>query len=79
MQDVDSSNTVDGKPIYYWVNMLDLIVPMDAGYVALVNCTNIIAENLDLRNNGQGILLVYTTNSTIAPPKFVSATILSAS
>lgn len=66
MQDVDSSNTVDGKPIYYWVNMRDSIVSMDAGYLALINCTNITAENLDLMNNGQGVLLVHTTNSTIA-------------
>jgi parallel beta-helix repeat protein len=65
VHDVDSSNTVDGKPIYYWVNMQDLTVPLDAGYVALVNCTNITVENLDLANNRQGILLDHTTNSII--------------
>jgi len=65
VNDVDSSNRVNGKPIYYWVNMQDLSVPLDAGYVALVNCTNITAENLSLMNNGQAILLVHTTNSTI--------------
>jgi len=63
--DVDVSNTVDGKPIIYWVNQRDRTVPSDAGYVALVNCTNITVQDLNLANNGQGILLVSTTDSTI--------------
>jgi len=65
IQDIDSSNTVDGKPIYYWINVRDLAIPSDAGYVALVNCTNITAKDLNLQNNGQGMLLVHTSNSTI--------------
>jgi len=72
VHDVDSSNTVDGKPIYYWVNIQDLTVPLDAGYVALVNCTNITAKNLNLANNMQGILLVHTTNSTITLNKITN-------
>jgi len=62
---VDASNTVDGKPVYYWINEHDKNVPSDAGYVALVNCTHISARNLSLAHNGQGLLLAYTTNSTI--------------
>jgi len=72
VHDVDSSNTVDGKPIYYLVNMQDLTVPLDAGYVALVNCTNITVENLNLANNMQGILLVHTTDSTITLNKITN-------
>jgi len=63
--DVDVSNTVDGKPIIYWINQQDRTVPSDAGYVALVNCTHITVQNLNLANNRQGILLVSTTESTI--------------
>ncbi len=63
--DIDDSNTVDGKPIYYWVNEHNKTVPSDAGYVALVDCTDITVQNLNLANNGQGILLVSTTNSVI--------------
>jgi parallel beta-helix repeat protein len=63
--DVDTSNTVNGKPTYYWINKQDKAVPLDAGYVALVNCTNITVENLDLKKNGQNILLVNTNKSTI--------------
>jgi len=66
VHDIDSSNTVDGKPIYYWINESDRTVPVDAGYVALISCTRIIAQNLNLSKNYQGILLVLTKNSTIS-------------
>ena len=65
IQDIDPSNTVDGKPIYYLVNRRDERVPSDAGYVALVNCTNMTVEGLELRNNLEGLLLAGTHNSTI--------------
>ena len=65
VQDIDTSNTVDGKPIYYWVSRENIEVPSDAGYVALVNSTNITVKGLRLKNNGQGILLAYTTNAQI--------------
>ncbi len=65
INDIDSSNTVDGKPIIYWVDEQGKTVPYDAGYVALINCTNITVQNLDLTRNGQGIVLVSTTDSLI--------------
>ena len=65
IQDIDTSNTVDGKPIYYWVNEKNKKVPPDAGCVSLINSTNIIVENLNLTNNYHGILFFRTTNSSI--------------
>ena len=65
INDVDLSNTVDGKPIYYWINRHNEQVPSDAGYVALVNSTNIVVKELELKNNAQSICLAYTTNSQI--------------
>jgi parallel beta-helix repeat protein len=65
VNDVDASNTVDGKPVYYWVNKQNMTVPLDAGYVALVNCTRITVQNLHLTGNEEGVLLAFTTNSTI--------------
>ena len=64
IHDVDTSNTVDGKPIYYWINEQDKTVPSDAGQVVLVNCTNIKAEKLNLVD-GSGVQLAWTTNSSI--------------
>ena len=66
IQDVDESNTVDGKPIYYWVNQQNRHVPSDAGYVALVNSNNITVERLELKNSYEGILIVGTTDSLVA-------------
>jgi parallel beta-helix repeat protein len=62
---VDSSNTVDGKPVYYWVNEHDQEVPADAGYVAIVNCTGITVRNMSLSDNGQGILFAFVNGSAI--------------
>jgi thermitase len=66
VNDVDTSNTVDGKPVYYWVNQLNKKVPKDAGYVAAVNCANITVAQLDITKNVQGILFASTINSTIS-------------
>lgn len=65
VHNIDSSNTVDGKPVYYWIGQHGKTVPSDAGFVALIDCSNITVQNLNLSNNGQGILLTATTNSTI--------------
>ncbi|MBX5320983.1 MAG: right-handed parallel beta-helix repeat-containing protein [Candidatus Bathyarchaeota archaeon] len=63
--DVDVSNTVDSKPIYYWINRKNQTVPPDAGCVVLVNCTSITIQSLKLSNNGRGVTLAYTKNSKI--------------
>jgi parallel beta-helix repeat protein len=65
VNDIDPSNTVDGKPVYYWINRQDMTVPLDAGYVALVNCTRITLQNLNLTNNGFGAIVAHTTSSTL--------------
>jgi parallel beta-helix repeat protein len=62
---VDASNTVDSKPVCYWINEVDVAVPSNAGFVALINCTGITVQNLSLSNNYEGIGLIYTSNSTI--------------
>jgi len=72
VNDIDSSNTVDGKPICYWVNKHNLVVPSDAGYVALVNCTDMTVQNLQLANNYNGLLIAYTHNSTITGNTFTN-------
>ena len=63
--DIGTSNTVNDKPIYYWSNQHDRTVPLDAGCVILINCTNIKAQNLTLTNNIKGIIIVNSRNSEI--------------
>jgi parallel beta-helix repeat protein len=66
VQDIDTSNTVNEKPVYYWVNEHDRTVPLNAGYVAAVNSTRIDVKDLNITNNGEGVLFEHTTDSTIA-------------
>jgi len=63
--DIDTSNTVNYKPIYYWVNKQDKEVPIDAGYVALINCSRIVMRNLNLEHNYDGITLFNVRNSRV--------------
>ncbi|NLE06190.1 MAG: hypothetical protein GX638_15490 [Crenarchaeota archaeon] len=62
---VDSSNKIDGKPIYYWVGLYNKSVPSNASYVVLVNCTNIAITGLCLSKNQEGIIMAGTINSTV--------------
>jgi parallel beta-helix repeat protein len=63
--DIDVSNTVNGRPIYYLLNKDGGSVPRDAGYVALFDSANVILSNLTLSDNEQGVLLVRTSNITV--------------
>ena len=63
IHDIDTSNIVDGKPVYYWINEADKKAPLGAGYIALINSTNILVENLNVQNTN--LLLVFTTESVI--------------
>lgn len=63
--DLDTSNTIDGKPIYYWMDVRDKKVPSDAAYIVLLRCTNITIENV----KPLGIAMISTTNSTVEKVK----------
>ena len=64
INNIDTSNSVNGKPIYYWVNKSNMAVPSNAGFVALINCTDAAVVNLNLSGNYEGLLLAYTKNTT---------------
>lgn len=61
--DIDTSNMIDGKPIYYWINRFNVTVPIDAGCVVIVNSSKIIVKNLILQNSA--CIFAYTTDSLI--------------
>ena len=75
--DIDNSNTIDGRPIYYFTKynapnngrdfeISDATGFSDAGFVALVSCSNVTVKNLNIHDNSVGILLVNTTDSRIS-------------
>ena len=67
--DIDTSNTVNGKPIYYLENQNGEIINSSTypniGYLALINSRNVTVEGLSLSNNLYGILLANTVDSTV--------------
>jgi parallel beta-helix repeat protein len=64
---LDASNTIDGKPIYYLVDAKDIIVPSDAAYIILVRCANAKVNNC----TPEGISLISTKDSIIANVKMM--------
>jgi parallel beta-helix repeat protein len=64
--DIDPTNTVNGKGIYVWVNRSNMTVPSGAGYVAVVDSKNITVNGSILSHNDYGVQFINTSYSTIA-------------
>lgn len=65
--DIDETNTVDGKPIIHRIGQIggSIGAGTNAGTVFCIRCEDVIIEDLTLNNNGQGVVLLLTTDSTI--------------
>ena len=70
--DIDTSNTINGKPIYYWIDRHDEEVPSDAAFIGLVSCTNISVKDLEIKNNFQGFVGADISNCTIENSNFLN-------
>lgn len=58
-------NTVNGRPIYYYVNQNDIVVPENAGQVIAVSCNNLKLCNLNLSNADFSCILANCSDSLI--------------
>jgi len=58
---IDTTNTVNGKPIRYYINSTGKTVPKGAGQIILADCTQMIVENQNLSNGSVGILIGYSS------------------
>ena len=63
---IPTSNTVNGKPLYYYKDTKNTRISEASGGVILANCTNMIVENQNLSSVGTGILLGFSRNITIS-------------
>lgn len=61
---IDTSNTVNGKPVYYHKNQSGITVAAGAGQIILANCTDITIENQDLRDASVGIEIGFSSRIT---------------
>ena len=55
------NNKVNGKPLYYYLNMERISIPDDAGQIILVNCSHINIENFSISNASVGIEIAYSS------------------
>ncbi|MGA2385887.1 MAG: NosD domain-containing protein [Candidatus Bathyarchaeia archaeon] len=69
LNNVDSSNTVNGKSVYYLIGKSQLTIDSasypNLGALILVNCNDVTVQNLDITNSYGGIHLVKTVNSAV--------------
>lgn len=65
--DIDTTNTIDGAPIYYSRNssFLSFNDSHTIGYLGLISCNNIHIANISQSYNGQGLLVIGSSNLTI--------------
>jgi len=66
INDVDTTNIVNGKPVYYYVNEHNRTIPKNAGQVILVSCNDCMISDLNLSGASIGIELAYSHLNTIA-------------
>jgi parallel beta-helix repeat protein len=62
---IDTSNTVNGKPVQYWKNSTGGVIPMGAGQVILANSTNIVIENQNVSDSTVGIRLGFSSSNIL--------------
>jgi parallel beta-helix repeat protein len=65
MQDIDESNIVNEKSVYYWKDKEGGRIPDGAGQIILVNCKNVAIENQNLNNASGGIQIAFSSYITI--------------
>ena len=64
-QTIDTSNKVNGKPIYYWKDKQKGTIPDDAGQVILANCTGVYIKEQNVSEGGSGIILGFSNNNIV--------------
>ncbi|WP_094227910.1 lectin like domain-containing protein [Methanolobus psychrotolerans] len=65
---VGTSNTINGKPIYYLVDRSDIVLDSssNAGLVHLINCSNITVQDIDIENNHCGFFMYNCTDVSVS-------------
>ncbi len=59
------NNSANGRPIRYYKNAEDIVVPSDTSQVILANCTGFTIQDLNLSDGDRGIQLGFSSDTTI--------------
>jgi len=65
IHEIDESNTINGKPVYYWKDVNGGRIPDDAGQAILVNCKDVVVENQNLNEGSVGVEVAFSSYITI--------------
>ncbi len=66
IQNISTTNLVNGKPLYYFLNQNNLNIDnWDIGQLILVNCTNSTIKNVNISYTEVGIEMAFSTNILI--------------
>ena len=63
-------NVVNNKSLFYVINQNNLHIPIDAVNLILVNCSNILINEINASNVETGVLLAFCSNVTIKNSDF---------
>ena len=63
---IETTNTVNNRPVYYLINKTDYQVPTSAGWIGAISCRNLTVENWSPPPNWDGLLFVNVQNSRIS-------------
>lgn len=63
--DATSSNTINGRPLYYYTDEINRTIPSNAGQVLLVNCTRCVVSQCNLSNASIGLELAFSSSNTL--------------
>lgn len=66
---IDTANTINGKPLYYWKNATGGAIPEDAGEAIIANCSSVTIQNLDVGNGSYGVVVGFSHDNVIVNNK----------
>ncbi len=71
---IDSTNTVNGKPLYYFARQASGTVPSNAGQVILANCTDFVVDGVNCSDIRQrGIVLAFSSDCEVLNSTFANS------
>ena len=77
LQDIDESNLIEGKSIYYLINIHDASIDSSSfsntAYFALINSTNVHVAKMDIID--YNLLLAYCTNCSVSNLSFIDGSL----
>ena len=63
---IDSSNRVNGRPVYYYSMLSGITVPSGAGQVILANCNSMTIDGQNLTNASVGVEMGYSKRNVVS-------------